>query len=85
MPHRFRDASPYPVGWPHICTIACAWPSLFIRAAPSKTVRALHEHEAFGEAMALLTEGDISLRRREMLARRDRSDDWFFERFGLKW
>jgi hypothetical protein len=35
--------------------------------------------------MALLVEGDISLRRREMLARRLRSDDWYFERFGMKW
>jgi hypothetical protein len=29
--------------------------------------------------------GDISARRREVLARRARTDDWFFERFGLKW
>ena len=40
---------------------------------------------ATGEAMALLVEGDISLRRREMLARRQRTDDWYFERFGMKW
>jgi GT2 family glycosyltransferase len=84
--HRFRKTSPYPVGWPqylhnrlrlafaHLCPPRLA-----------KAVKALHKHEAFGEAMALLVEGDISLRRKEMLARRVRTDDWYFERFGMKW
>ena len=84
--HRFREASPYPVGWPQYLhnRLRLAFAHL---SAPrlAKTVRALHKHEAFGEAMALLVEGDISLRRREMLARRVRSDDWYFERFGMKW
>jgi hypothetical protein len=35
--------------------------------------------------MALLVEGDISRRRREMLTRRVRTDDWYFEKFGMKW
>ncbi len=84
--HRFRETSPYPVGWPQYLhnRLRLAFAHL---SAPrlAKTVRALHKHEAFGEAMALLVEGDISLRRREMLARRLRSDDWYFERFGMKW
>ena len=84
--HRFRQTSPYPVGWPQYLhnRLRLAFAHL---SAPrlAKTVRALHKHEAFGEALALLVEGDISLRRREMLARRVRSDDWYFERFGMKW
>ena len=82
----FRETSPYPVGWPQYLhnRLRLAFAHL---SAPrlAKAVRALHKHEGFGEAMALLVEGDISLRRREMLARRVRSDDWYFERFGMKW
>ena len=84
--HRFRDTSPYPVGWPQYLhnRLRLAFAHL---SAPrlAKAVRALHKHEAFGEAMELLVQGDISLRRREMLARRVRSDDWYFEKFGMKW
>jgi GT2 family glycosyltransferase len=84
--HRFRDTSPYPVGWPQYLhnRLRLAFAHL---SAPrlAKAVRALHKHEAFGQAMELLVEGDISLRRREMLARRVRSDDWYFEKFGMKW
>ena len=84
--HRFRESSPYPVGWPQYLhnRLRLAFAHL---SAPrlAKAVRALHRHEAFGEAMALLVEGDISQRRKDMLARRVRSDDWYFERFGMKW
>lgn len=84
--HRFRKASPYPVGWPQYLhnRLRLAFAHL---SAPrlAKTIRALQKHDSFGQAMALLVEGDISMRRREMLARRVRSDDWYFERFGLKW
>ena len=84
--HRFREKSPYPVGWPQYLhnRLRLAFAHL---SAPrlAKTVRALHKHQAFGDAMVLLVEGDISLRRRELLARRVRSDDWYFERFGMKW
>jgi GT2 family glycosyltransferase len=84
--HRFRQTSPYPVGWPQYLhnRLRLAFAHL---SAPrlAKTVRALDHHEAFGRAMALLVEGDISRRRREMLARHVRSDDWYFEKFGLRW
>ena len=86
VPHLFRNASPYPVGWPQYLhnRLRLAFAHL---SAPrmAKVVKALQKQPAFGEAMALLVEGDISARRREMLARRTRTDDWFFERFGLKW
>jgi GT2 family glycosyltransferase len=84
--HRFRESSPYPVGWPQYLhnRLRLAF-AHFSAPRLAKAVRALHKHEAFGEAMALLVEGDISLRRREMLARRLRTDDWYFERFGMKW
>jgi GT2 family glycosyltransferase len=84
--HRFRETSPYPVGWPQYLhnRLRLAFAHL---SAPrlAKAVRALQKYQAFGEAMELLVEGDISHRRREMLARRVRTDDWYFEKFGMKW
>jgi GT2 family glycosyltransferase len=84
--HRFRDTSPYPVGWPQYLHNRLRLAFVHLSAPRlAKAVRALQKYQAFGEAMELLIEGDISLRRREMLARRVRSDDWYFERFGMKW
>jgi len=84
--HLFREVSPYPVGWPEYLhnrlRLALAH---FSPARMAKVVRALHRHASFGEAMALLLEGGISQRRLEMSARRKRTDDEFFDRFGMKW
>ena len=84
--HKFRNSSPYPVGWPQYLhnRLRLAFAQL---NAPrvAKVVRALRRQPAFGEAMALLVDGNISVRRTEMLARRARTDDWLFERFGMKW
>ncbi|MDP8980748.1 MAG: glycosyltransferase [Acidobacteriota bacterium] len=84
--HKFRKQSPYPVGWPQYLhnRLRLAFAHLNPRRM-GKVVGAMREHEAFGEALALVLEGDITARRREMLARRVRSDDWFFEKFGMKW
>jgi GT2 family glycosyltransferase len=84
--HRFRETSPYPVGWPQYLhnRLRLAF-AHFSAPRLAKAVRALQKYPAFGEAMELLVEGDISLRRREMLARRVRTDDWYFEKFGMKW
>ena len=86
VPHLFRNASPYPVGWPQYLHNRLRLAFVHLNAARlAKVVKALHKEPAFGEAMELLVSGDISARRRELLARRARSDDWFFERFGLRW
>ena len=86
VPHLFRNASPYPVGWPQYLHNRLRLAFIHLNAARlAKVVKALHKEPAFGEAMELLVSGDISARRRELLARRARTDDWFFERFGLKW
>jgi glycosyltransferase involved in cell wall biosynthesis len=86
VPHLFRNASPYPVGWPQYLHNRLRLAFVHLNAARlAKVVKALHKEPAFGEAMELLVSGDISARRRELLARRARTDDWFFERFGLTW
>ncbi len=86
VPHLFRSASPYPVGWPQYLHNRLRLAFVHLNAARlAKVVKALDKEPAFGEAMELLVSGDISARRRELLGRRARTDDWFFERFGLKW
>jgi hypothetical protein len=82
----FRKKSPYPVGWPQYLHnhLRLAFAHLNPRRL-GKVVGALREQEEFGEAQALLAESDIGARRREMLARRVHSDDWYFEKFGMKW
>jgi glycosyltransferase involved in cell wall biosynthesis len=84
--HQFRKKSPYPVDWgPYIHNrLRLA----FAHLSPNrlgKVVSALRNHDAFGEALALLVERNISSHRPDMMSRRVRSDDWYFERFGMRW
>ena len=84
--HQFRKKSPYPIGWaPYLHNrLRLA----FAHLAPqrlAKVVGALHHHEAFGEALALVVERGISTHRPDMWKRRVRSDDWYFERFEMNW
>jgi glycosyltransferase involved in cell wall biosynthesis len=84
--HLFRQESPYPVGWPQYLHNRLRL--AFAHLSPgrmAKVVRALHRHPSFGEAMAMLVEGDISPRRRDLMVRRARTDDEYFDRFGMKW
>jgi GT2 family glycosyltransferase len=84
--HLFRQVSPYPVGWPQYLhnRLRLAFAHLGSQRL-GKVVNALRKHSAFGEALRLVVEGGISARRAEMAARRIRTDDWYFERFGMKW
>jgi len=84
--HRFRSKSPYPVDWSQYLhnRLRLAF-AHFSPPRLGKVVNALREHEALGDALALLVERNISTHRPQMLARRVRSDDWYFERFGMKW
>jgi len=84
--HKFRLRSPYSVGWTGY--IHNGLRLAFAHLNPerlAKVVLAMRKHPEFGAALAMLVERDISTRRREMLARRVRNDDWYFERFGLRW
>jgi hypothetical protein len=50
-----------------------------------RVVASLRAYPALGEALALVTLGDIATRRPQLLAERARSDDWYCDRFGLNW
>jgi GT2 family glycosyltransferase len=84
--HKFRKRSPYGVGWTGY--IHNGLRLAFAHLKPERmaeVVLAMRRHPEFGAALAMLVERDISARRREMMARRVRNDDWYFERFGLRW
>lgn len=84
--HKFRKRSPYPVGWPQYLHNRLRLAFLHLNPTRlAKTVAALRRDEAYGEALALLAEGDLGTRRRQLDLARVRNDDCYFERFGLQW
>jgi len=84
--HKFRSKSPYPIGWGPYLHNRLRLAFAHLRAERlAKVVNALRKFNDFGEGLALLVERNISAHRPQMMARRVRTDDWFFERFGMKW
>ncbi|HUQ93566.1 MAG TPA: glycosyltransferase [Bryobacteraceae bacterium] len=84
--HRFRPISPFPVGWPKYLHNRLRL--AFIHFKPQRlgrVVASLRGYPSFGKALTLVVDGDIASRRREISARRVRDDDWYFDRFRLKW
>jgi hypothetical protein len=57
----------------------------FRRKRIRDVVDALRDQEAFPSALAQVMDTDISLRREQLRCRRIRDDDWFFDRFELRW
>ena len=84
--HKFRRRSPYRVGWPEFMfnrlRLACVH---FGPQRLGRVVGRLRNSPGFGEALALLAESDIAERRRELRARRVRDDDWYCDRFNMRW
>jgi GT2 family glycosyltransferase len=84
--HLFRTKSPYPVGWPQYLHNRLRLAFAHLSATRlTKVIRALQAHEQFGAAMELVLASDIAEIRRDLHARRQRSDDEYFERYGMKW
>jgi GT2 family glycosyltransferase len=84
--HRFRERSPYPVGWPEYLHNRLRL--AFVHFNPYRlgtVVGSLRYYPEFGAALALVVDGGVAARRREIAAARVRDDDWFFDRFSLKW
>ena len=84
--HKFRKRSPYHVGWPEFLFNRLRL--AFVHFGPKRlgrVVSSLRTYPGFGEALALLAESDIAQRRRELQARRVRDDDWYCERFDMRW
>lgn len=84
--HLFRKKSPYHVGWPQYLQ-NCLRLALAHFSGPriAQVISALHSHKDFGAAMELALANGITERRREMQARRVRTDNQYFQRFGIAW
>jgi len=84
--HLFRDVSPFPVGWAGFLfnRLRLAFAHLKPERV-GKVVEAQRKHSHFGEALLLTMKSDIARHRATLLKRRKRDDDWFFERFGMRW
>ena len=84
--HRFRTKSPFPVGWPQYLHNRLRLAFVHFNAERlGVVVTSLRIYPSFGEALALVADSNLAARRREILGKRVRDDDWFCERFGLKW
>jgi polypeptide N-acetylgalactosaminyltransferase len=84
--HKFRKRSPYPVGWPEFMFNRLRL--AYVHFGPQRlgrVVASLRNYPGFGEALALLAESDVAQRRLKLHAQRVRDDDWFCDRFNLKW
>ncbi len=84
--HRFRKRSRVPVDGPRHLHNLLRMALVHLKPERVGRVFAAHQHDRdLGPAMALLAAGDAAVRRRELLDRRIKNDDWCFEHFGLEW
>jgi glycosyltransferase involved in cell wall biosynthesis len=84
--HRFRKRSPFPVAWPQYLhnRLRLAFVH-FNEERLGRVVGSLRRYPGFGEALRLVAESDVAARRCELSAMRKRDDDWYFDKFRLKW
>lgn len=84
--HQFRDQIPYAVNWRTVIHNRLRLAFLhFCDSRRALVLQALQQYPAFQAALGLISKSDLSLRRAELVARRQHDDDWFFQRFGLEW
>jgi GT2 family glycosyltransferase len=84
--HLFRDRHPYHVDWMTVLhnklRVALVY---FGPARLARVIERLKPHRDFAAALALALTSGSNERRAELQRRRQRDDDWFFDRFNLIW
>jgi GT2 family glycosyltransferase len=82
--HLFRTTIPFDATWAAVVhnRLRTAFVH-FGRERIERVVRALREYASFPIGLAMAVEGDPFARRAHLLAERRRTDDWFFEFFGM--
>jgi GT2 family glycosyltransferase len=80
--HVFRDVRPYSIEWTPVLhnTLRLAFVH-FEAERIARVVGALGQHPDFPMAVARAVAGDVSARRREVIARRVRDSEWLFRDF----
>jgi GT2 family glycosyltransferase len=82
--HLFRTTIPFDATWAAVVhnRLRTAFVH-FGRERIERVVHALRAYKSFPTGLAMAIEGDTFARRAHLLAERRRTDDWFFEFFGM--
>jgi GT2 family glycosyltransferase len=82
--HLFRTRIPFDATWAAVVHNRLRTAFVHFRQERiERVVDALRAYEAFPSGLAMTAGGDMFARRAALHARRQRSDDWFFDSFGL--
>jgi len=82
--HLFRTRIPFDATWAAVVHNRLRTAFVHFRQERiERVVNALRAYEAFPSGLAMTADGDVFARRALLHAQRQRSDDWFFEAFGL--
>ena len=82
--HLFRTRIPFDATWAAVVHNRLRTAFVHFREERiERVVDALRAYQAFSSGLAMTAAGDVFARRALLHARRLRSDDWFFEAFGL--
>lgn len=82
--HLFRKRIPFDATWAAVVHNRLRTAFVHFREERiERVVDALRAYQAFPTGLAMTAAGDMLARRAMLHARRQRSDDWFFEAFGL--
>ena len=82
--HLFRTRIPFDATWAAVVHNRLRTAFVHFRQERiARVVDALRAYEAFPSGLAMTATGDMCARRTALHAQRQRSDDWFFEAFGL--
>jgi GT2 family glycosyltransferase len=84
--HKFREQIPYAVPWRTVLHNRLRMAFLHLSESRKESVlKALEAYPAFHAAIALVSRSDVNARRADLMSRRKRDDDWYFQRFRLQW
>jgi GT2 family glycosyltransferase len=84
--HFFRSRIPYPLPWRNVVYNRLRLAMVHLSSERlGKVVMALGEYPEFSEAMTMAIESDVTSRRQHLFTSRTRRDEWFFERFNIRW
>jgi GT2 family glycosyltransferase len=82
--HLFRTRIPFDATWAAVVHNRLRTAFVHFRQERiERVVDALRAYEAFPSGLAMTVAGDVFARRAVLHSQRQRSDDWFFEAFGL--
>jgi GT2 family glycosyltransferase len=83
--HLFRTTIPFDATWASVLhnRLRTAFVH-FAQPRIGRVIEALRSYHSFPHGLAMTIDADIFARRTALHAERRRSDDWFFEKFGLQ-